>query len=389
MSSIVFITSRFPYPISKGDQLRVYFQLKSLSNNNKIHLIALNEEDVSVEQFEALSFCESINVFKIPKLSRILFLARCFINSHPFQVGYFYNSAVKNKIQKLIDEVNPDYIHSHLIRTAEYVKNIQNIEKSIDFMDAFSIGMKKRSDIEKNPLKRALLKSEYRRLKKYETKMFDYYNRASIISQQDADFIDKPFSSKITIVPNGVDFDSFFPKNIEKVYDICFMGNMSYPPNVEAIRYTIENICPILWKKRPEIKFLIAGANPAPYIKSLHSEKIHVIEKFNHISDSIAMSRVMISPMIVSIGLQNKIIQAMAMKVPNVVSKAANNAIKANNNIEILEAGEPKDYVTAIIRLLDDKNLYERISDQAYEFVHAKYDWKTVNKTLEVCIKGK
>ncbi len=389
MSNIVFITSRFPYPITKGDQLRVYFQLKSLSTNNKVHLIALNEKDILVEQIEALSFCESIHVFKIPKLSRILSSAKCFFNSNPFQVGYFYNSSIKNKTHKLITEINPDYIHSHLIRTAEYVKDIQNIEKSIDFMDAFSIGMKKRGDIEKNPIKRAFLKSEYMRLKKYETKMFDYYTRSAIISQQDADFITNPSSEKIEIVPNGVDFDSFFPKKMEKVYDICFMGNMSYPPNVEAVRYTMEKIYPILRKKRPEIMFLVAGANPAPYIRSLHSEKIHVIETFNHISDSIAISKVMISPMVVSIGLQNKIIQAMAMKVPNVVSKAANNAIKAKNNEEILEAGEPVEYVTAIIRLLDDKNIYDRISKQAYEFVHKKYDWNIVNKSLELCIKGK
>ncbi len=344
--------------------------------------------DISSEQIGALSFCESIHIHEIPKIKRVFSLFACLFNGLPFQVGYFLNSEAKKKIEEQINHIKPDYIHAHLIRTSEYVKEIEGIEKSIDFMDAFSIGMKKRFDIERKPIKKFFLNVEYRRLKKYETKMFAYFDRQAIISQQDADFIHIPESKKITIVPNGVDFDSFFPKSLTKEFDICFMGNMSYPPNVEAVRFTIEKIYPILIKKRPNIKFLIAGANPSSYIKKLHSEHVVVIEKFEHISDSIAMSKVMLSPMVVSIGLQNKIIQAMAMKVPNVVSKTANNAILAKNNQELIEAEKPEEYVEAILKLLDNKEFSDRVSNNAFNFVNENFNWDDVNKALENCIKG-
>ncbi len=389
MSKIVFLTSRFPYPISKGDQLRVFFQLKSLSINNEVHLIALHDAEVGNEFLNQLSFCENIHIFKTPLIPRLFSLAKCLFNTNPFQVAYFYNENIYREILAIINQLKPDYVHCHLLRTAKYAKNIIGVEKSIDFMDAFSIGMKKRGDIEKNPVKKFFLLSEYKRLKKYEAEVFDYFDRFSIISKQDANFINHIRSKEIVIVPNGVDFDSFYPRQEQKKYDLCFMGNMSYPPNIEAIRYTIDHIFPLLIKQKPNIKFLIAGAKPAAYIKQLQSENIDVIERFKHISDSIAMSRIMISPMVVSIGLQNKIIQAMAMKVPNVVSKSANNAVQAKPNQEILECEKPEDYVDSILSLMDNNELYNSIIDNAFQFVTIRYNWKEVNLILENTIKGK
>ena len=388
MPKIVFITSRFPYPISKGDQLRAYFQLQSLSRNNEVYLIALSDKKLDRSLYRHLSFCTDIQVYRTSRLSQIVGMSKCLFNQKPFQVGYFFSKSAKKSIAEYLNLVKPDYIHCHLLRTVEYVKQIKNVDKSIDFMDAFSIGMKKRGEIEKNPIKRFFLFSEYKRLRTYERAIFNHFDRFAIISDQDAHYIDHPNSKEIDIVPNGVDFDSFFPRNEEKKYDICFMGNMSYPPNVEAIKYTITHILPLLLHKKTNLKFLIAGANPTSYIRQLQSKNIDVIEHFDHISDSIARSRIMISPMVVSIGLQNKIIQAMAMKVPNIVSKSANRAIHAKHNLEILEADQPSAYVEAVMTLLENKNLYNSIIENAFRFVKAKYSWEKVNTILEQTIKG-
>lgn len=368
--------------------MRVFFQLQSLSRKNEVHLIALTDTKVDQSLKDQLSFCKSIYVLRTSPLTQLGSMLKCLINHKPFQVGHFFNKSAKKSITEYISRLEPDYIHCHLLRMAEYVKDLTEYEKTLDFMDAFSIGMKKRGDIEKNVIKRAFLFSEYKRLKQYEKEVFNYFDRFTIISDQDAHYIDHPRSEEIIIVPNGVDFDSFYPREEEKKYDICFMGIMSYPPNVEAVKYTITHILPLLLKKKPNLKFLIAGSNATGYIKQLQSTTIDVIENFDHISDSVAMSKIMISPMVVSIGLQNKIIQAMAMKVPNVVSTSANNAIKAKHNVEVLAAEKPEDYVEAIMSLLEDKNLYDKISDNAFRFVKEKYNWDNVNVVLENTIKG-
>jgi hypothetical protein len=142
LAKILFITSRFPYPLNKGDKLRVYFQLKHLAEANEVHLIAINETKVSDKHLEAISpFCKSIHIFVLPLHKRIIQLMISPFKKIPLQVAFFYHDGIKKKIERLAEEIKPNHIHCHLIRTTEYVKEISKITKSLDFMDAFSKGM--------------------------------------------------------------------------------------------------------------------------------------------------------------------------------------------------------------------------------------------------------
>ena len=384
MAKIVFITSRFPFPLEKGDKLRVYFQLKHLAINNEIHLIAIDGKPINKEQFEAVSpFCKSMQVFVLPLYKRIIQLVLSLFCEVPLQVAYFYNGKIRRKIEKSIIQLNPDAIHCHLIRTTEYIKNVKGIPKSLDFMDAFGIGMEKRQNTERNFFKRLLFSYEKNRLYSYENQVFGFIDKFCIISSQDRDSIKSSKANEIKIIPNGVDFESFYPRNEKKIYDILFMGNMGYPPNIAAVQFLANEIMPLVVKILPEIKLLIAGVGAPKSIKMLQSNNIDVIEHFGHISDSIAISKIMLAPMQISIGLQNKIIQAMAMKVPCIVSPASNNAIKAANNVSIVEANTPAEYSTAIIELLKNGEMAATIGEKGYNFVKENFSWPAQNILLE------
>jgi polysaccharide biosynthesis protein PslH len=119
LAKILFITSRFPYPLNKGDKLRVFYQLKYLSEKNEIHLIAIDEKAVQEEDLRAVSqFCTSVHVMELPFYKRIPQLLRSPFKGIPLQVAYFCNGAIKRKTSKIVAEINPDAIHCHLIRTA-------------------------------------------------------------------------------------------------------------------------------------------------------------------------------------------------------------------------------------------------------------------------------
>ncbi len=380
MAKIIFITSRFPYPLNKGDKLRVFFQLKYLSEKFEIHLIALEKNAISKDHYDAvLPYCKSIHIFIIPVHKRIFQLILSPIKKIPLQVAYFYNRKINKTIISLINEVKPDYIHCHLIRTTEYVKGIENISKSLDFMDSFGKGMEKRQLIESNVFKRLLFCYEKNQLFRYENHVFDFIDKFAIISEQDKNSIKSPRVNEIYIIPNGVDFDSFYPRFEDKKYDILFMGNLGYPPNIEAVMYLSNKIMPILKTHKPKIKLLIAGINAPNRIKKLQSENIDVIENFKNISDSIAISRIMLAPMQISIGLQNKILQAMAMQTPCIVSTVSNNAIKAPINKAIIEANTPQEYSKNIIELLNNEERANEIGLEGFRFVKEKYSWEIQN----------
>jgi polysaccharide biosynthesis protein PslH len=389
LAKILFITSRFPYPINKGDKLRVYFQLKHLSAEHEIHLISIDERLNTYSQTDTLkSFCASLHTYRLPRWKRLLQLIISPFSGLPLQVAFFYNNAIKLAIEKISDEIQPDHIHCHLIRTTEYVKDIKHIKKSLDFMDAFGKGMERRKTTETNILKRILFAYEQKRLYHYEAKVFDFIDRFCIISNQDKREIKHARANEIIVIPNGVDFETFYPKETEKKYDLVFMGNLDYPPNVDAIQYIATEILPELKKLKPKISILIAGANAPRHIKNLQSNNLEIIESFPNISDAIAMSKIMIAPMKLSIGLQNKIIQAMAMKIPCIVSTLANNAIEAPINEAVIEANTVREYLVAIVELLDNEMKANRIASNGFNFVRENFCWLKQNEKLSGIISS-
>jgi glycosyltransferase involved in cell wall biosynthesis len=167
------------------------------------------------------------------------------------------------------------------------------------------------------------------------------------------------------------------------------MGNLSYPPNIDAIDFLCQEIMPQLIEKKSTIKLLIAGISAPKKVKNYSSKNIDLIENFKDISESIAISKIMVAPMRLSIGLQNKIIQAMAMKKPCIVSTLSNNAIKAPEGSAIVEANSAKEFAVAILNLLNDQNKANDIAQNGYEFVINNYSWKIQNDLLNKLIEEK
>ena len=158
------------------------------------------------------------------------------------------------------------------------------------------------------------------------------------------------------------------------------MGNLGYPPNIEAIQFLSNEIIPAVKRYKPNIKLLITGINAPNYIKKFKSENIDIIEKFEDISDSIAISKIMLAPMKISIGLQNKILQAMAMKTPCIVSTLSNNAINAHNNKSIIEANTAAEFAKEIMGLLNNETKSLEIGQEGYRFVKENYSWERQNE---------
>lgn len=385
---IFVLLSRFPYPLEKGDKLRVYYQLKELSKKHEIHLCALSDEKVSHSSIKELEkFCTSLNVIRLSKIGIVLKLFKNLLFSkQSLQVSYFYNKKAQQQIDKLVAEINPDHIYCQLIRVTEYVKEY-SIPKTLDYMDALARGMERR--IENSPFYlKPFLKIETSRLKRYEHQIFDLFDNRTIISNQDKDLIVHIQNDDIVVVPNGVDYSTFSQKQLEKKYDLVFTGNMAYPPNVDTAVYLANEVLPLVWKTYPNISLAIVGATPDAKVKALNSEKIIVTGWVDDITEYYASANVFIAPMQIGTGLQNKLLEAMAMKLPCITSKLANNALGAEHNKSALIGENPKDYANYIVELLENKELYQKVAQNGYDFVKSTYTWEGSTAILEKVISN-
>jgi sugar transferase (PEP-CTERM/EpsH1 system associated) len=381
---IFVLLPRIPYPLEKGDKLRAFNQIKQLAKHNEIVLCALNDNAKVSEQdaFRALQpYCQSVNFIRISKPQILIGLIRAFVKGLPLQCGYFYNHKAAKRINSLIAKHKPDILYGQLLRTAEYIRHA-DIPKAIDYQDIFSYGMKRRADIA-SFITRPVFKMEYRRLSRYEAAVFDDFDIKTIISEPDRALFPHEKRDEILIIPNGVDHDYFKPQEHEKRYDLVFTGNMSYPPNVNAVDYLANEILPIVWRTLPQTTLYIAGATPDPRVRKAASERIIVSGWLDDIRDAYAQSRVFIAPMRIGTGLQNKLLEAMSMGLPAITSPLANASLGAKPNEEILIGNDAEEMAQHIVTLLNYPQKAIQLAQAGYDFTNRVYDWGKATEILE------
>ncbi len=380
---VLVLLSRIPWPLEKGDKLRAYHHIKQISQEHEVILTCLTDSEPHPEAIDNLSpFCAEIHFIKLSKIAILWNLATSIFNDKPFQVNYFYQKSAQKRVNKIIEKHMPRHLFVQLVRTAEYVKKYHVISSTFDYMDAFSMGAERRI-AKAFPGFKTMLTIEAKRLKKYENYVFNQFTNKIIISKADRELIEHPDKHQIHIVPNGVDFETFQSNtSVEKKYDLVFTGNMSYPPNVNAAQYLASEIIPLLTVSNPKIKMAIAGANPQTAVKRLASKNIVVTGWLNNITDAYNESKIFVAPMQIGTGMQNKILEAMAMKIPCVTSPLAAKAIGATHLVNVVIAKSPEEYVQLIDTLLNSRELRDRITNEAYIFVKKNYDWEENGKGL-------
>ena len=381
--NLLIVLPRFPYPLEKGDKLRAYHQIRCLSEKHDIILAALHEEEVSAEALQQVQpFCKRIHLLPQSKWQSVINVVWAFFKGIPLQCGYFYSKKNHREIERIIREERPDRIYCQLFRMAEYVKEVP-VRKVIDFQDAFSKGMWRRYE-KANLFLKPFFKMEWRRVSRYEAAIFDKFNARTIITEVDRDLIPHPRRDEIVVVPNGVQFDQYQYLGEEKQYDLIFSGNMNYAPNVDAAEYLSRAILPPLRKRFPHLKLVLCGATPSPRVRALADENTIVTGWVDSMRDWYAQARIFVAPMRMGTGLQNKLLEAMAMQLPCVTSPLAARPLeKTETEGAVITCHTTEEYVEAITRLLEDEEYRDRVAGNGNRYVHQHYDWHKATERLE------
>ncbi len=381
------LVSRVPYPLEKGDKLRAYHLMKELSKEHEITLCCLTDQRVDETAVAHLAtFCHTVEVIRLNRVLQLFRLGLALFSSRPFQVHYFYQRKAHKKINKLITASGAEHIYCQLIRCSEYVKNLHHIPKTLDYMDALSKGMERLSKQAVWYLK-PFAKAEAERLTRYEHLIFDYFDQHTIISDQDRQLIVNSKRNSIQIILNGVDLNFFAPTPTEQTVEVVFTGNMSYAPNVNSAEFLANDIMPLVRKRIPNAKVLIAGANPNAKVKSLASAHVEVSGWLEDIRDAYAKAKVFVAPMRIGTGLQNKLLEAMSMEIPCITSTLANNALKAEVGEEVLIGNSASELADLICELLENQDQRRSLGAKGRAFVKENYSWAAAGAELNALIK--
>ena len=375
------LTSRFPYPLERGDKLRIYHQIKELSKYFEVILIALTDKSINSEHINALSAFAKIYTIKTSNFEKGVNLLKGWARGLPLSVANFTNENYQQEINYILQQEKPDILYCQLIRMAEYTKGFEG-KKIIDYQDAFSENMRRRAQ-KANFLLRILFRHEAKRLADYEAKSYHFFQKHFIISDADRNALSFAEKNNISICQNGIDTD-FFQADFEvpKKYDLVFVGNLGYHPNVEAAQFLVNEVVTKLKKYKPDIKILLAGARPTLAVKNLASENVTVVGWLYDIRDAYKEGKIFVAPLFQGSGQQNKVLETMAMQVPCVTTSIVNASTGAIENEAILIANTAEIFAEKIILLLENENIYNKLKNNALQFVLSNFSWQKRTQIL-------
>lgn len=383
---ILMLSFRFPYPQTDGSRIRIYNIGRILAEHYHVDLLTLNESLVDNDHVKALeqTFGRVISYSFHPIRFKINTL-KGLISRDSLQTYYYHFGST----QKWIGEHYADYdlIFCFHIRMSRYLKKIVNKPKVIDFIDATSINYREAQKRATGMWKFIYL-IENRRALAYELKMLEEFDKAFISSPFDKAYLDKNSRyprDNLVVIPNGVKEELLARLNRFQGHEenwIVFLGAMSYAPNVDAVVYFATEIFSLI-RKKAEVKFLIVGTNPAKEVLKL--SKLDGVEVTGFVEDPyeyLEKAKVVVAPLRFSAGIQNKVLEAMALRKAVVATTKAVRGIEGEDGKHFVITDDKKEMASRILELLADESKRKELGENARQLVKKKYRWDAIGEKL-------
>lgn len=378
---ILCLTSRLPYPPYRGDRLRAYHFIKQFASEHEVTLISFIADKSEKENVDALlQFCREVHI--IPKHfgSSAATAAINLWRRIPLQVLYYRSAEMRRLVDHVINLNDFDLVYIHLFRMAPYIQNNSDIYRVMDLTDVIS------SEIEKSlPFRpfhqRLLYRWEYSRIERFERQLADSFEETWLVSESDRLLLSaKCPAANIRTVPNGVDFESLHPESGPEVPNsLVFVGHMGVFHNIDAAKYLVNEILPLVRKSLPEVRLNIVGAEPGQAVLGLGSvEGVTVSGFVPNLNEALNKASIFVAPLRFAAGLQNKVLEAMAAGRPVVTTSIVNEGLGARPNRDLIVADEADDIAQKIISLLQDSKQRKELGESGFSFVRQRFSWQTV-----------
>ena len=404
---LLYIAHRIPYPPNKGDKIRTFNEIRFLSRHFKIDLVALVDDPEDFQYRDSLKrFCREVHLFR---LNRNMALVKGFfslISGASISQGYFGHSGARKKVAALLSSRRYRGIVCFSSPCAGLLPSWFSLETGrtvMDFCDVDSLKWRQYAATCRGPVK-WIYRLEARRLRQYEIQVSKDFDASVFVSRAEADLFRRltPFCDKVHAVSNGVDHAFFTPvkdrpsagwKNGRPMV-LMFPGAMDYHANVQGVSWFASRVMPTLARRLEKegmtVRFDIVGKNPVPEVRAL-AEKgcVRVTGYVEDIRPYYRAADVVVIPLQVARGIQNKVLEAMAMGRPVVATPQSIEGIGAVENIHFRAAANADAFVEAVLGLARNPETGRQMGEKARTFIEETFSWDGCLAPLLRIIHGK
>ncbi len=392
--NVLFLSTKSPCPLISGHSLRTYNTLRDAARRHDVTFVTFiqhPEHELKQEHIDHLrSFCKAVYTFRIPvDLSRArlaLSLGFNLLSRLPFVACKYDAPEMRAKIREIIANEKIDLVHVDMLPLSVYLNEFTDLPKILVNHNVESVRLQRWAESEPNPLKKAFLRLQWRKLSRFEKEMVNRFDRCIAVSEVDRDIlVDLGVTTPIAVVPNGTNTEFFKPMGRMSVENsILWLGHMDVHTNRDAVLYFWREICPCIRQQNPDATFIFVGTSPPREIAEAAAgdPRIKVTGFVDDIRTYVDEARVVVVPIRIGSGTRLKILDTMAMGKAIVSTSVGCEGIDVADGENILIGNTPQDFAEKVILALTDERVRNRLQNNARSFVK-KYDWENLCQIQE------
>jgi sugar transferase (PEP-CTERM/EpsH1 system associated) len=380
---ILYVCHRIPYPPDKGEKIRAYHHVRHLAGRHDVHLCCLADRKEDLGSTDALrAICRQVDVFPLNPLLGRLKLVNALLKGCPLTLSYFHSPRMMRRVRDAARHGSFDAAVAYSSSMVPYVSNL-GIPWVVDFVDLDSQKWLQYADAQPFPLS-WLYRREARKLLEFELASSERAGASIFVTDREGRLLkEKGSPRRLCAISLGVDFD-YYRLDVQPDPGIAaldrpvilFVGNMDYRPNFEAVLVFARHVLPRIQARVENALFLVVGANPPAKVKALHDgTSIIVTGRVPDPRPFLKAADLSVVPLFMARGIQTKVLEALAMELPVVLTSTAADSVGAEPGRDYLVANDHETMADDVVRLLGDKEAARELAEAGRRYVERAYRW--------------
>ncbi len=381
---LLYLVHRIPYPPNKGDKIRSFHFLKALAAEYEIFLGTFVDEPDDRRYVDALNpFCRESRCIDLHPKSAKIGSIRGLLSGEALSLPYYRSRELQDWVDRTIREQGIDRVLIFSSPMAQYVEKYPGLLRVADFVDVDSDKWRQYAISQSWPVN-WIFRREAEKLLAYEKRISKQFDATLFVSELESQLfktLAPEAEDRIGFVNNGVDTDWFDPelqydspfRAYEKV--IVFTGAMDYWANVDAVKWFAEQVFPLIKQTQPDVRFYIVGSKPAKEVQQLaeNDPAVIVTGRVEDVRPYIAQASLVVAPLRIARGIQNKVLEGMAMAKRVVATSAAMEGIPGGADLQVAVADDPRGYADHVLDFLKQP-AGQALANRGY--VQSDFSWQ-------------
>jgi len=391
---ILYLAHRVPYPPNKGEKIRSYHHVRHLAQHHEVHLLSFVDQSEDVHFAGRLrEYCATVALVPLSQRLALLRGAGTLAGGRSLSEGYFGSRAMTQAVRQAVARCRFDVAWAFCSVMAQYLPLANAPWQVADFVDVDSEKWRQFAAHSRGPARWGYA-LEGARLRAFETRVAARVDRVLFVTPGEAALF-RTFcspSTDVRVVPIGVDLEYFHADDRDQAgsgTELLFTGALDYRPNIDGVLYFVREVLPLIRQQVPAARLVAVGHRPVRRLlraAARHADALRIAGSVPDVRPYFRAASVYVAPLRLGRGVQSKVLEAMAMKVPLVASPVAVAGVALQPGTHAVIAQAPQEFADAVVSLLRDRERRRRLTAAAFELIEQQYSWRANLKLVDACL---